>query len=268
MAKTVITPEIAQFISDNYLKMSSKQIADKFGFSRGPVLRFLQKNDLKVPKHVLEQWRIEAMTGRTTFTEAEDDFIKNNYLKMPIKTLGHKIGRSYTGVMGRLKAFDLEIPKEVIQRNKNTSYYPKGHVPANKGKKLEEFMDAETIKKFKANQYKKGQLPHNTLPVGTEVQRIDKRTGNSYTMIKLSGKRKLQYKHRVIWEQHYGTIPKGYNVVFKDGNTSNSKIENLELISNTKNMYRNSRHNYPEEIIPSLVLTKKIEHKLNTLNNG
>lgn len=37
--------------------------------------------------------------------------------------------------------------------------------------------------------------------------------------------------HRVIWEEHYGEIPKGYVVHHKDGNKLNNDIENLELMS-------------------------------------
>lgn len=42
-------------------------------------------------------------------------------------------------------------------------------------------------------------------------------------------------------------------VVFKDDNADNTSIESLELITMTENMYRNSIHNYPKEIIPSLL---------------
>lgn len=36
--------------------------------------------------------------------------------------------------------------------------------------------------------------------------------------------------HRVVWEYHYGTIPKGYHVHHKDENRANNNIENLELL--------------------------------------
>ena len=38
--------------------------------------------------------------------------------------------------------------------------------------------------------------------------------------------------HRVIWEEHYGSIPKGYIVHHKDGNKLNNSIDNLELLTN------------------------------------
>lgn len=41
------------------------------------------------------------------------------------------------------------------------------------------------------------------------------------------GNKKL---HRVVWEFHNGTIPKGYHIHHIDHNTSNNNIENLELI--------------------------------------
>lgn len=38
-------------------------------------------------------------------------------------------------------------------------------------------------------------------------------------------------KHRLIYEEHYGPIPDGYAVVFKDSDKSNVTIDNLMLIS-------------------------------------
>ena len=64
-----------------------------------------------------------------------------------------------------------------------------------------------------------------------------------------------------------GKIPDNLILVFKDKNTDNVVIENLELITRTESMLRNSRHNYPHEIIPSMILIKKLENKLNDLKN-
>jgi hypothetical protein len=36
----------------------------------------------------------------------------------------------------------------------------------------------------------------------------------------------------------------------------------------TENMYRNSKHNYPKEIIPSLTLNKFLENKINELEDA
>lgn len=37
---------------------------------------------------------------------------------------------------------------------------------------------------------------------------------------------------RYVWEQHNGKIPKGYKIIFKDGNPENCDIENLMMVNN------------------------------------
>jgi len=74
------------------------------------------------------------------------------------------------------------------------------------------------------------------LPVGTE--RIDPR---GHVMVKISmgriknTSRYTHYrgtwkrKHHLLWEEYYGYIPKGYKVIFLDGNKLNCEINNLAL---------------------------------------
>jgi len=74
------------------------------------------------------------------------------------------------------------------------------------------------------------------IPVGTE--RI---VGSSIVHVKISMRRikggvhpsrysgTWKRKHHLVWEQHYGPIPKGYKVIFLDGNKFNFEIDNLEL---------------------------------------
>lgn len=51
----------------------------------------------------------------------------------------------------------------------------------------------------------------------------------------LSGKkfsnRTKRSLHRVVWEHHFGAIPKGYFIHHKNGNRSDNDIENLEMVS-------------------------------------
>ncbi|WP_320130281.1 HNH endonuclease signature motif containing protein [uncultured Sphaerochaeta sp.] len=116
-----------------------------------------------------------------------------------------------------------------------TGHYSKGHVPANKGKKLEEFMESKTLELFKSNFYPKGHSPHNTLPIGTEILRPD-----GYTWVKISGKNQWRQKHRILFETYHGSkIPAGKCVTFLDGDRQNFTMENLALISKDENKYLN-----------------------------
>lgn len=61
-------------------------------------------------------------------------------------------------------------------------------------------------------------------PIGSESN-PDK---NGLVRIKVSEKQWV-YKQRYIYEQHYGKIPKGYKVVFLNGDKTDYSIENLAI---------------------------------------
>jgi hypothetical protein len=46
---------------------------------------------------------------------------------------------------------------------------------------------------------------------------------------------------RQIYEEHFGTIPRGYVIVHRDGNRYNDTPENLEAISRAENLRRNNK---------------------------
>ena len=136
----------------------------------------------------------------------------------------------------------------------------RGHVPANKGKK----MPNEIKEKIKHTFFKKGHKPHNAKIDGYISKRLDKRNGRTYLYIRISEGKWEEY-HRYVWEKQNGKIPAGMNLIFKDGNTLNCNIDNLELLTNAELMKRNSIHNYPEELqvkIRKLAKLKKTLKKL------
>lgn len=108
-----------------------------------------------------------------------------------------------------------------------TGYFPKGNVPFNKGRK------GECAAGCEKTQFRKGNLPANTKPIGYE--RISK-DGYVEVKIKMRPSRpdrndNFVPKHRLIWEQAHGPIPDGYVVIFKDGDRQNFDLPNLALVS-------------------------------------
>ena len=74
--------------------------------------------------------------------------------------------------------------------------------------------------------FKKGNIPWNTREIFTE--RVNKA---GYTEIKIEEPKKWEKKHRWIWRQKYGEIPKGSVIIFADGNKSNFDINNLICVT-------------------------------------
>ena len=73
--------------------------------------------------------------------------------------------------------------------------------------------------------WEKGHKPYNVKPIGYEFKCKD----NGYTFIKVSEPDLYMLKQRYVYEQHYGKIPKGYSVVFLNGNKEDFSIDNLTL---------------------------------------
>ena len=204
----------------------------------------------------------------TPFTKEQEQQIKDEFLLKPVRTLARELGCGYGRIMRFLKINNLEIPKELIQQRISKFHFKKGSTPFNKGKKLSDFMSAEGIMQSKKTRFQKGNEPANTHPDGDGAITLRRDTsGKLYKYIRIK-KSVWKLYHRVIWEKNHGKIPPNHVVAFKDNNTQNARIENLELISMAENMYRNSKHDYPREVIPSLVLNKQLENKLKSLQNG
>ncbi|MFV0310846.1 MAG: HNH endonuclease signature motif containing protein [Dysgonomonas sp.] len=163
-------------------------------------------------------------------------------------------------------AFKLRLfkSKEFHKIHSSKGYFKKGQIPVNKGKKQTEFMSRQAIERTRATRFKKGHMPANSVPVGYE--RIDK---DGYIYIKTQENRKLVLKHRYIWEQNNGAIPKGYNIQFRDGNKHNCSIENLYIISRADQLKQeNSLHaRYPKEVQLLIQLKGALNRQINNAIN-
>lgn len=112
--------------------------------------------------------------------------------------------------------------------NGRDTKFQKGQISHNKGQRMTE----ELYRKAQPTMFKKGGLPHNTLPVGTEVI-----TDDGYIKVKVSDRRDIpardnwKFKHRLIWEEAHGPIPEGHVIVFLDRNRQNVDIDNLACVS-------------------------------------
>lgn len=260
--KHVFTKSQEKFIKANYLKLSSRRLAEKVNCDRGVVQRFLKKNGLTVPADRIEELRkegINRLRSRTTFTKKQDQFILENYLMVPVRAISKKIGKSPCGIYTRMRQLGLVVPIEIIEQRKRESRFKKGVISPNKGKKQEEFMSHEAIEKLKKTQFKKGHVPHNY--VNGEFMAT-----NGYITLSL-GEGQQVLKHLHLWQEINGPLPKGYCLACIDGVRTNTDPSNWELITREELMLRNSKVELPPKSIRTMALASKLKKKIAKIKN-
>lgn len=146
-----------------------------------------------------------------------------------------------------------------------TGHYTTGHASWNRGVK-------GSIPASKTS-FKKGDIPKNRNPLGHE--RICKKDG--YIWIKIAGTNpytgyngRYVQKHRYVWEQKNGKIPRNKVLNFIDGNRLNCDPENLELITRAElaQFNKHQLNTQPIEIRPALRTAIKITAKIKELEKS
>ena len=198
---------------------------------------------------------------------------KNNtrkYTSEQIKFLQKNLkGRSFVAIAKLFNAhFDLNIPEKSIKaacknrhmvNGRDTRIKP-GSISPNKG------MKGLYIPGSEKGWFKKGQIPCNWRPVGSE------RTVCGYIEIKISDTLMPKYKrwrakHIVMWEKAHGKVPKGNIVVFLDRNRMNITLNNLTMIPRDVHaiMCRQKLYTNDIEETKANILMCKIKSKIGKL---
>ena len=105
----------------------------------------------------------------------------------------------------------------------------KGIIPWNKGKK--DFRPSPETE-FKKGENHTGEK-HPSWKGGVQKPKND-------CVHLWDGTGKKKRRPRVVYQEHYGEIPKGYVIYHKDGNKENDNPENLEAISRAELLKRNN----------------------------
>lgn len=180
------------------------------------------------------------------YTAEQLEFIKSN-CNMPRKELTElfnltfKENRSLKAIRAICKRYGWLVDKKYWHFNK-------GNKPFNKG--LKGFM------KPNKTSFKKGNVPHNYRPVGSE-----RLTKDGYIQVKIKDPKTWRLKHIYVWEQANGKLPNGHCIVFNDGNRQNCELSNLQLITRNENARFNQSgySHYPVELRPTLRTITKLD---------
>jgi hypothetical protein len=210
------------------------------------------------------------MNGRA-WSDSELEILKREYPEAPAWRIAGKLGRKEYSVYHKACALGLKKSDAYLQspasgrmipgsRRGEPTRFRAGNLPHNKGKKGWQAGGRAGETKFKP-----GSQPHNWVPIGSE--RITK-DGILQRKVTDAWRPSRDWKsvHSLLWEEHFGPIPKGHIVIFRDGNQRNIVIENLECISRRENMKRNTIHNLPQPLADVIrmrgVLNRRIRERM------
>lgn len=186
------------------------------------------------------------------WTQQEEETLIRLYEEPKVfpKDIAEMLGRTLRQVYNKARAMGLKAPMERIRMaGKIGTQHPKsiatrfhkGYIPPNKSKKV----SPEVYEKMSPTMFKNGHIPANHREVGSERINAD-----GYIETKVAEPNVWKPKHRIVWEQHNGVIPAGYNIQFKNHNPKDCRIENLYLISRAEQL-RNENSltaRYPKEL--------------------
>lgn len=193
---------------------------------------------------------------RRYWTPEEVKLLKEKYETTRTSEIAAELGRPLRTVYAKAYAYGLNKCKSLVQEMSRQNYYnnpekfkvghfTKGSEPWNKGTK--------GLTSANKTSFAKGNKPHNTKKVGDISIRQDT-TGRFYKYRKIKDAH-WELEQRMVWEEHNGAIPEGMVVAFKDNDTMNTSIDNLELLTRDQLMDRNTIHNYPIGIVEAARLT-------------
>lgn len=160
------------------------------------------------------------------FTKKEIAWLKKNYSKFYNKELTKRFNLKFktdctiSSIAGKCKILNLK------KDEKHQGQFREGHIPANKGLKWQDYMSDQAIKNSRQSTFKIGHKPLNSREIFSE--RITK---DGYIEIKVKEPNVWILKQRYVYEQANGPIPKGYKILFADGNKLNCELDNLLLVS-------------------------------------
>lgn len=222
------------------------------------------------------------------WTPEEDAILRARYPHEIAKTIARDIGRPLSGIHRRAKTLGIE-KSESFWNDPSLGHrirpgdpheigisgrFPKGHVPANKGKRRPGYAPGRMAE----TQFKKGRKAENEIPIGG--CRLETKGRVWLRKMRLDGPPQFRWLPlaRFVWEQHHGPVPKGHVVRINGWDRETPEppeavtIDRLECITLAENFLRNSLYRYPDPIVKAIkakaVLSRAINKKEGRTKHG
>lgn len=181
------------------------------------------------------------------------------------ETITRETGREY--LPNSVRAF---MKNHKITNGTGGSKFKKGDVPFTKGKKWDDYLSKESQEKSRATCFKKGNRPHNTVPVGTRI--IRQPDNKAWIKVMDEDSRGARFcwraEDRIVYEATTGKgIPEGSAILHLNGDNLDCRFENLLLVPKEEAtvLLRRGLLSEDPEIMDVALLTARIAVKTNAL---
>jgi len=252
--RKIWTEELNQKLVELYGNTTNKELCRIFNVSKDSI------------KSQAGRLGLKKIIKSRNWTSKEIEDLKKLYPNNDYVFLSSYFDRPINKIYQKAKRLNIKKSKEYIDKVKfiwtervreagKELRFKKGQESWNKG--------TTGYMKSNVTSFKKGNIPKNYKPIGSET--IDNKDG--YTKVKIDDPNVWELKHRLIWEERFGEIPKNHAVIFVDGNKSNFDLTNLALVHRRELLYFNRWGKYPHDILETQKLIYKLKNiiKINHL---
>lgn len=208
---------------------------------------------------------------KQAWTAADLRALRKRYPNEPTAGIARDLGRTATTVYQKANVLGLRKSAAFLAspasgrtngRQGVGTRFVKGQVPPNKGLRRPGWRAGRMAETF----FKKGERSGIAVklwkPICTE--RVSK---DGYREVKVNNDLPLQARwravHLVEWEKVNGRIPKGHALVFVNGDKTDIRLDNLQLLTRADLMRRNTYHRYPQPIPQMIQLRGALNRKIN-----
>lgn len=207
--------------------------------------------------------------GQRLWSKADDRLMRTRYPHEPNNVLATALRRTVCAVYARAAVLGLHKSEAYLasphacrlRRGDNVGAafrFKKGSVPANKGLRRPGYGPG----RMKETQFKPDVASWRTMPIGA-LRLVD-----DYVYRKVSATphvpwtRNWRQEHWLVWEQAHGPVPRRHAVAFKNGDRTDIRLDNLELISRRELMARNTVHNLPKPLAQTIQLLGALKRQI------
>jgi HNH endonuclease len=207
--------------------------------------------------------------GKRLWSKADDVELRRLYPNEPNTAIARRLRRTVFAIYGRADKLGLHKSATYLasphacrlRRGDHVGArfrFAKGHVPANKGRRRPGWAPG----RMKETQFKPGIASWRTMPIGST------RLIEGYVYRKVSDVPNVAYtvnwksEHVLIWTEARGAVPAGHVVIFRNGDRTDVRLDNLALITRRELMARNTVHNLPKPLAQAVQLLGALNRKI------